>query len=249
MKPYFDLQGRYSNRSEYRKRIASDLCCWCTAYKETELFICAEKHCRDEAYLAVTTLRGILDGYIKENTEFAESFSPVDAAPNAPEVIHQMCRAAKAADVGPMAAVAGAFAAYAGREILKISRQAIVENGGDVFMKTDDIKTVAVYAGKSPLNMKIGIKVDARTEPVAVCTSSGMVGPSTSFGKADAAVVLSHDACLADACATRLGNEIKTKEDIQKALDMIYSIDGVIGAVAVTGDQCGAVGGITLEAL
>lgn len=239
----------YSNRDEYRNKVVSDLCCWRTEYKETELLICAENAYQNEALQATVKLRKMLDKYIAQNEQFEKSYSPVEARPDAPKVIVDMCSAAKVANVGPMAAVAGAFAAYVGQELLKHSGQVIVENGGDVFMKTKKNRTVAIYAGKSPISMKLGIEIDSREIPVAICTSSGTVGHSKSFGNVDAAVVVSHDACLADACATRLGNEIGCESDIQKALDTIYCIEGVIGAVAVKGEQCGAVGDIQLERL
>ncbi len=65
-----------------------------------------------------------------------------------------MCFAAQAAGVGPMAAVAGAFAAHVGHVLLKDAQQVIVENGGDIFLKTESVKTIAVYAGKSPFELK-----------------------------------------------------------------------------------------------
>ena len=110
------------------------------------------------------------------------------------------------------------------------------------------MSTAAVYAGNSPLSMKFGISVDA-AQPISVCTSSGTVGPSLSFGKADAAVVVARDACLADACATRLGNEIQRPEDIAAAVELVCGIPGVVGALAVAGEACGAAGNITLVAL
>ena len=225
------------------------MACWCTQYKETELFICADRVLEQEAYAAVKSLRGDIDSYIQSHPEFAKSLAPVVAEADAPPVVIRMCHAAKAAGVGPMAAVAGAFSDTAAQEILKYTPEVIVENGGDIFIKTDSSKTVAIYAGQSPLSMKIGIAVDTAKKPLAVCTSSGTVGPSLSFGKADAAVVVSHDACLADACATRLGNEIKCKADMQEALDMIFRVGGVVGAAAVVADQCGAVGDIKLQML
>jgi ApbE superfamily uncharacterized protein (UPF0280 family) len=84
---------------------------------------------------------------------------------------------------------------------------------------------------------------------LSICTSSGTVGPSLSFGHADAAVVVAEDACLADGCATRLGNELKTADDISRALNLVVKIPGVVGAVAVVGDKCGALGDIRLKAL
>ena len=194
-------------------------------------------------------MRREIDRYIKNHVSFLDSLEPVEAAPGAPGVIADMCGAAKAAGVGPMAAVAGAFSAFVGRSLFERSKQVIVENGGDLFIKTQEQRTVAIYAGDSPLSMKMGIAVAAAERPIAVCTSSGTVGPSLSFGKADAAVVVSYDACLADACATRLGNEIKSETDLQRALEVICEISGVIGAMAVIGDKCGAVGDIDLVCL
>ncbi len=243
MKPYSD----FSSREQYRKLISQKLVCWRTEHRETELFVCAQKRLETQAHDAVVRLRAVMDAYIKRHAGFGSSLVPVEPLRDAPSVIADMCRAAKAAGVGPMAAVAGAFAAYVGREILKYSTEAVVENGGDVFIKTADERTVAVYAGGSPLSMKIGLVV--APGPVSICTSSGTVGPSLSFGCADAAVVVSPDACLADACATRLGNDIKCADDISRALEVIAAVAGVTGAVAVVGDKCGAVGDIRLTAL
>lgn len=241
--------SNYSNREEYRRIVHSDLCCWHTEHKDTELLICADSEFSKQAYRAVVSLRNILDDYIMHDADFGKSFVPVEALASAPDVVLRMCAAAKAAHVGPMAAVAGAFAAHAGDEVLKYSSQVVVENGGDVYLKTKEPGTIAIYAGASPISMKIGIRIDSEERPVAVCTSAGSIGHSTSFGKADAAVVVSHDACLADACATRLGNEIKQENDIQSALEMTCGIDGVIGAVAVMGEVCGAMGEIELKTI
>jgi len=238
----------YTDREAYRKKTACGLPCWRTRHKETELFICADRVLEERAYEAAVHLRRVLDEYISKNGIFKTSLEPVEPEPGAHPVIARMCGAGKAAGVGPMAAVAGAFAQHVGGELLKLCTKVIVENGGDIFLKTGDKRTVAVFAGKSPLSMKIGVEVDAAS-PVSVCASSGTVGPSLSFGKADAAVIVSSDACLADACATRLGNMITTKDDIRTALENICRIRGVTGALAIVGDECGAVGDINLKVL
>lgn len=244
-----DSRDAYSNRETYRSVTSSGLKCWRTQHLETELFICAGKALEEESLFAVLELRRIIDDYIKVYPEFKTSLEPLCAAAGAHSVIQSMCRAGRAAGVGPMAAVAGAFSAYVGEALLKYTDKVIVENGGDIFLMTGDIRTVAVYAGDSPLCMKVGLEADSREIPVCVCTSSGTVGPSLSFGNADAAVVAAHDACLADACATRLGNELKDAHDMERALEQICGVEGVIGAVAVMGDRCGAAGDITLRCL
>ncbi len=238
----------FNNREIYRRRVASELTQWRTACKDTELFICAETLLDTQAWDAAAARRRELDAYIARQPEFLTSLSPVEPLPDAPEIAVDMCRAARAAGVGPMAAVAGAFAERVGQALLRHSKRVIVENGGDIWMTTGGMSTVAIYAGSSPLSMKFGISVDA-AQPVSVCTSSGTVGPSLSFGRADAAVVVSRDACLADACATRLGNEVKTAEDIAAAVELICEVPGVIGALAVAGEACGAAGNIALVAL
>ncbi len=242
-------RGIYSGRDVYRNRVISDLVCWHTQHKQTELFICAGKALEREALEAVLELRRIIDDYIKVHPDFKESLVPLMPQAGAHPVVRRMCEAGKAACVGPMAAVAGAFSEYVAEALLKHTDKAIVENGGDIYISTGDKRMVAVYAGESRLSMKLGIEVDSREIPVCVCTSSGTVGPSLSFGRADAAAVVSHDACLADACATRLGNDIKCEADIQSALEAVCRIEGVIGAVAVMGESCGAVGDIELKFL
>jgi ApbE superfamily uncharacterized protein (UPF0280 family) len=235
----------FQDRNEYRSRVKTDLVSWNTRYKETEMLISAQSDLSEVAYSVIKELRQTTERFIAANPGFLESLIPIDPGFNSPPVILDMCLAAVKAGVGPMAAVAGAFAKEVGSRLLVHSNQVIIENGGDVWLKADGLTTIAIYAGSSSLSMKMGITVDAY-EPISVCTSSGTVGPSLSFGKADAAVVVSYDACLADACATRLGNEIQTANDIRGALDDIYKIHGVVGAMAIVGATCGAIGDLEL---
>ena len=47
--------------------------------------------------------------------------------------------------------------------------------------------------------------------PMGICTSSGTVGHSLSFGKADAVCVKAKSVSLADAAATAIGNMVKSQ--------------------------------------
>ena len=108
-----------------------------------------------------------------------------------------------------MAAVAGAIAEYVGRSLLLQGvREVMVENGGDIFLSRKKDCTVAIFAGQSPLSNKVGVLIAGKDMPRAVCTSSGTVGHSLSFGDADSVTVLASSTPLADAVATRLGNEV-----------------------------------------
>jgi ApbE superfamily uncharacterized protein (UPF0280 family) len=148
-----------------------------------------------------------------------------------------------------MAAVAGACAAAVGRKLLAYSPEVIVENGGDIFLKTAGPATVALYAGNSPLSMKVGLRIPAEATPLGVCTSSGTVGHSLSFGRADAACVLAGDTALADAAATALGNRVKGPDDIPAALQWLSGIQDIMGGVIIAGEKLGAWGEVELRPL
>jgi len=129
---------------------------------------------------------------------------------------------------------------------LEDSEEVIVENGGDVFLRTLKERTVAVYAGNSPLSGRLGLKISPSESPWGVCTSSGTVGHSLSFGKADAVVVLSRSTPLADAAATATCNIVERRQDIQKALNFARSIPGVLGTLVIFADTLGVWGEIEL---
>ena len=146
-----------------------------------------------------------------------------------------------------MAAVAGTFAEFVGRDLLKFSSEVIVENGGDIFLKTAKSRLVGVYAGEdSPMTGKIALKIEPFDTPLGVCTSSGTVGHSLSFGKSDAVVVLSPSTALADASATAIGNIVQTEADIEKALEYARGVAGLIGVAVIINDKMGAWGKINL---
>jgi ApbE superfamily uncharacterized protein (UPF0280 family) len=122
-----------------------------------------------------------------------------------------------------------------------------VENGGDIFIKTTKSRLIGVYAGEdSPLTGRVAIKIEPADTPLGVCTSSGTVGHSLSFGKSDAVVVLSHSASLADAAATAIGNLVKAETDIQQALDYARRVPGLVGVAVIMNDKMGVWGKINL---
>jgi ApbE superfamily uncharacterized protein (UPF0280 family) len=136
-----------------------------------------------------------------------------------------------------MAAVAGAIAEYVGKDLLAYSNEVVVENGGDIFMKLNSPVTIGIYAGPSPLSMKLGLRFDSGGEPFSICTSSGTVGHSISYGKSDAICIVSRSSSLADATATAIGNCIHSKSDIQHAVIKCKNIGGILGAVAIKDNQ------------
>jgi hypothetical protein len=129
-----------------------------------------------------------------------------------------------------------------GEALLAESAQVIVENGGDIFLYTRRPRVAAIYAGASPLTGRLGLKVNRLGQPLGLCTSSGTVGPSLSFGRADAAIVLAASAALADAAATALGNRAQEPADIPRALEFLKEVPGVLGGALVIGESLGGWG-------
>ena len=214
--------------------------------KETDLLIRAEKDLSGEARQSVLKYRNQLETYIAVHPEFVKSLVPLAEDPYAPGIVREMIRTSAAAGVGPMAAVAGAMAEFVSRDLLKSSSQVIVENGGDLYLATSRERMVGIYAGTSLLSLKVGIAISPEDSPLGVCTSSGTVGPSLSFGKADAVCILSKSAALADAAATAVGNAVREKGDIERGLEVGREIEGVLGALVIIKDRMGVWGKIKL---
>jgi ApbE superfamily uncharacterized protein (UPF0280 family) len=234
----------------YRHLIRSDrLVAFGVRVQETDLMIHAGKNLKDLARELVFRYRGHIETYIERYPEFLRTLRPWPSDGPYPEIVAAMVQAGRAAQVGPMAAVAGALAEKVGNELLAHSEDVIVENGGDVFIKTTRPLTMAIFAGKSPLSLKVGLTFQPDPEPFAVCTSSGTVGHSFSYGVADAVCVIAGSCALADAAATAVGNRIHFARDIQAAIEFGQTIEGVRGLVAIMGEAMGMWGRVAIQAL
>lgn len=199
-----------------------------------------------EAEILVQTFRGQLREHIAVQDEFLTSLTPVKKLDGIPAIVEKMYWASELAQVGPMAAVAGAIAESTGRALLEKSEEMIIENGGDIWLALKFPGTIGLYAGRSPFSSKIGIMVRPEQTPMGICTSSGTVGHSLSFGKADAVTICAMDAALADAVATATCNRIIREDDLEPAVNFALSITGVTGAIAIFDDKIAAKGDIEL---
>jgi len=179
---------------------------------------------------------------------FLTSLVSLEPRPSAPAVVVAMYRAAADAGVGPMAAVAGAIAEHVGRVLLEHLEEAIVENGGDVFLSTCHERVLAVHAGRSALSGRLGVVVPAG-QALGVCTSSGTVGPSYSAGRADAALIAAGDAAHADAMASALGNRVHGPQDAGPAVEWAVSVAGVRQALVIVGDTLAVAGELEIRRL
>lgn len=243
------MTERYVER-EYRRRFRKDRWVHFTVKcRETDLCIGIDqaswrKEMVTWAGRFVEELRAKMDAWVAGHPEYAEALVPQEATEDAPEIFHEMAAAARRSGIGPMSAVAGAVARRMGKALKERFgvREVMVENGGDIYADLQEDVDIAVFAGTSPLSERVGLRIRAEESPVGICTSSGTVGPSLSFGKADAVMIVCRDAALADTYATAFANRIQTADNIPACIERIKREEEVLAAIAIKGDKVGIYG-------
>jgi uncharacterized protein len=210
----------------------------------SDLYIRSDRDLSGEAEAIVRRLRDRLWEHIDRQPEFLTSLDPVTRLPGCPEIVTMMYDASERAGVGPMAAVAGAVAGLAGRELAPRCGELIIENGGDIWMKLGEPASVTIFPGGHHFGT-VALKVQPRQTPCGVCTSSARIGPSLSLGKADAATIIAPDAALADAIATKVCNRVKAEDDMEDAAERGMAC-GATGVVIIYRDRLVARGDVEL---
>ncbi|MDD4875578.1 MAG: UPF0280 family protein [Dehalococcoidales bacterium] len=232
----------------YRRWIIKDkeLVSFNVIVKETDLYVRTLTNLQKKTYKLVLKYRSKLEKFIEQHPDFLTSLEPFLVDANSPDIVKAMSVSAAKVGVGPMAAVAGAIAEFVGNDLLEFSDEVIIENGGDIYLKSLRKRVVGIYAGKSPLTGKIGLEISEKDTPLGICTSAGTVGHSLSYGEADAVIVLSKSTALADAAATAVGNLIKQQKDIQIGIEFAKGIEGLSGLVIIKDDNIGMWGEVII---
>jgi len=180
----------------------------------------------------ILAARQVLERYIAQDPFFSATLEPYEPDSDEP-VIVRMASAAGKAGVGPMAAVAGVIAWAGIEEMVETGATfGVIDNGGDIALISDRPVRVGVHAGTAPISNRAAFIVPPQERILGICTSSSTVGPSISFGVADAVTVFSHDVALADAWATSVCNQIR-EQDVSVFLRLDPS--EIIGVFAVLG--------------
>jgi ApbE superfamily uncharacterized protein (UPF0280 family) len=203
-------------------------------FRETFATILADDpvHIR-AAKAGMMAARQVLEAYIARDSFFATTFDPYDPDSDEPVII-RMAGAARKAGVGPMAAVAGTIA-WGGVEAMQEAGAlfGVIDNGGDIALLSDRPVRVGVHAGGAALSNRMAFVVPSQEQVLGICTSSATVGPSISFGQADAVTVFARDVALSDAWATAVCNQIRP--DDRSILDRVDPSE-VAGIFAILGD-------------
>jgi len=239
----------YKNHT-YRKQVYSkDLISFRVLIKETDLLVSSSKDLSKRTKDRVHNYRRQLEDYIRSRSDFLSTLLPYPEDPFAPEIIREMIAVTRMFGVGPMAAVAGTIAQFVGNDLLKYTEEVIVENGGDIFLKTKKPVTVSIFAGSSQLSNKLGLIIHPEEMPAGICTSSATVGHSLSLGIADAVCILAQSASIADAAATAAGNRITDRSKLESVIDSMRGSNGIKGGVVIIGKTMATWGEIELKKL
>lgn len=217
-------------------------------FKETNLLIKSdEKGAVRSAISAALDARKSIERFIARYPEFKYSLEPVRLkADGYPRVIQLMLKAGEIANVGPFAAVAGAVSQVASEAAVEAgAKNVVIDNGGDISIIGDREFRVGIYAGEAKISGRIGFLLTKSDLPAGVCTSSGTVGHSMSFGMADAVVVVADEASVADAAATAVANEVRgedVEQSIKRGLDRAGDISPIRGCLIVRKSHVGTTG-------
>ncbi len=219
-------------------------------YRETELSIKASnENAIDAAIEASIEARQLIERFIVRHPEFRNSLEPIEIKEqDIPPVIETMLKASEKVGIGPFAAVAGTISQIAAEAAIEYgAKNVIVNNGGDIAIIGNREFRVGIHAGDSPITKNFALQINPSELPVGICTSSGSVGHSISFGDADAVVVVANQAPVADAAATLIANVVTGGDawlSIKRGLDKARRVKCIRGAIIVRGPHVGAWGNL-----
>ncbi|WP_163340753.1 UPF0280 family protein [Desulfopila sp. IMCC35008] len=181
-----------------------------------------------------------IEKYIKQHPAFASALKPINLLPEAPPVVQKMAEASGKTGLGPMASVAGTLAQYGVEAALEAGcTDALVENGGDMYIASSAPVTIGIYAGKNAIGTQLAFHIFSEDLPLSICSSSSKMGHSLSFGNCELATVIAKDAALADSAATLVCNSISKQEDVEQVLDNVGSIEGIQGILVIKDNNVG----------
>lgn len=239
-KPDLD-KSIYRNRIKYKERYN-----WRITYKYSDLLISCNKDVSLRLERLIKEIYDLLEFCIKKEPAFEKSLVPLEIKEYYPPIIRRMCRKAAIFDVGPMATVAGAVCDYIAADLDSHCRRLIIENGGDIFIKSNRDVDISVYLKNKYFADKIYLKIKAGNTPCGICSSSGIFGHSLSLGRADLAAVLARSTISADGAATAIANKITTPGDIDKTITDYKNKKDITGILVIKDDKLGVWGNIEL---
>ena len=196
----------------------------------------------------ILSIRNDLKRYISQNRDFLLSLEPLKYdSDNLSPIVLKMYESSEKADVGPMACVAGTISEMSLDYLInKDSTYSIVENGGDIAIINDRKVLCGIYSNNEILGNNIAFEIKARNRPLGICTSSGKIGHSISFGSSDSVTVLSKSPSLADGLATRIANDVTGQDSESKVSNALETCENFKeffeGVLIISDENVGSIG-------
>jgi len=219
---------------------------WKISYKYSDLFISCDRDIYSFIHDKLIDFYNILEQEIKENPDFEKSLIPLKNYSCNNWILSEMYKTSETFNVGPMAAVAGSLCEYISREIQDRVRYLVIENGGDVYIKSTRDAVISVFLKNNYFGKGLNIKIEKKLLPCGIASSSGTFGHSLSLGNSDIAMVLAKNAIIADAAATAFANKIKNKDDLEKAVNSMKDKEGILGLLAIKDEKIAIYGQMAL---
>lgn len=196
----------------------------------------------------IYSIRSQLEAYILKNKDFELSLETLKTdEEDLPLIVRKMYETSDFADVGPMACVAGTISELSLDYLIDLDTKfSIVENGGDIALLNDEKVLCGIYSNNEILGNNIAFEIKPRKKPLGICTSSGKIGHSISFGVADSVSVISKSPSLADGLATRIANEVNGESSEDKVVSGVECCENFReffdGVLIISGDNVATVG-------
>ncbi len=240
-KTFRSYRKRYAQQGERMLQVVVE---------QTDLCVICNEDLREPIFDHVHSLRGQIMAYAEIHPAFLTSLTPLALHPEAPPLIKAMLEAAQATHTGPMSAVAGAIAQDVADTFAPSCGDILVENGGDIFIHSSIPRTIGLLPDPEQ-EMVLGLSLQPEDFPCSICASSAFIGHSLSLGQGELVVAKAPSGALADAAATRLCNELKSRRDLREVLRLAeeFRSQGLQGVVAQCEGQIGIRGEMELVGL
>ena len=234
-----------TDKSIYRNKISSrQKYNWRILYKYSDILVSCDKDIILKLKKLIEEIYVILESHIRKNPSFGKSLSPLKSRPEYHPMIKKMYEKTALFNVGPMAAVAGVVCDFLASGLDNYCRCLVIENGGDVFIKSDKDIDVCVYLKNKYFTDKIYLRIKTGDMPCGLCSSSGSFGHSLSLGKSDLVTVMAGSTISADGAATSVANNINSYKDISKTINRYKTAEDIKGILIVKDDKLGVWGKI-----
>lgn len=203
------------------------------------LHISAGMDFNEESRAAALSFWEQLHAYALRNPDVRTSKRPIEVPDDAPAIVREMVKAARAAGVGPMFSFQGALTDHVGRYLAGEVSEVTVACGGDLFIVARKRQKLVVHRWGS--GEAVSVVIEPRAEGVGISTTLGR-----GYVALDGLALIARSCMLADATAAGVQAILPKDDGFHLALAYLGRVPGVQGGVLVQGDRIGVAGSVEI---